>query len=61
MQNCYVTQGDSGSPLMVLQNDQWTAIGIVSAGRFMCEDRVPGVYTKISSYMDFINSQIYLN
>ncbi|OXA55529.1 chymotrypsin B isoform X1 [Folsomia candida] len=55
------SKGDSGSPLMVLQNDQWTAIGIVSAGRFMCEDRVPGVYTKISSYMDFINSQIYLN
>jgi len=43
---------------MMLQDNQWTAIGIVSAGRFMCEDRVPGVYTKISSYLNWIESEI---
>lgn len=34
-------QGDSGSPLS-LKNEEgsWTAVGIVSSGRFMCEDKV---------------------
>jgi len=47
--------GDSGGPLLHLNSDySWMVVGIVSFGPSSCAREVPGVYTKVSSYLDWI-------
>ncbi len=52
--------GDSGSALMMEERGEdgsnfWKQIGIVSFGPRLCgTEGVPGVYTKIRSYLDWI-------
>ncbi|XP_025840134.2 putative serine protease 42 [Vulpes vulpes] len=47
-------QGDSGGPLVCKFQDTWVQVGIVSWG-FGCGRRnVPGVYTNIASYAEWI-------
>ena len=47
-------QGDSGGPLVCKFQDTWVQVGIVSWG-FGCGRRnVPGVYTDIASYAEWI-------
>lgn len=57
-------QGDSGGPLQVklLGNGRMTSfiVGIVSFGR-ICGSNEPGVYTKISSFKDWIESTVGLD
>ncbi|CAL8109481.1 unnamed protein product [Orchesella dallaii] len=49
--------GDSGSALLVQRGNAWVAIGIVSSGYGKCgAGGRPGLYTKISSYLDWIDS-----
>merc|ERR1712080_758527 len=53
--------GDSGGPLLVLNTGgRWTVAGIVSFGPSSCGRQVPGVYTKVGSYLDWIEEQISL-
>ncbi|KAM7314535.1 proclotting enzyme [Ixodes scapularis] len=49
-------QGDSGGPLMVQDKNtkQWTLIGIVSWGIKCGEPGIPGIYTRVTEYLDFI-------
>lgn len=52
-------QGDSGGPLMKAQaidsQIKWQIHGIVSFGPQNCGvDKVAGVYTKVSEYLDWI-------
>ncbi|EZA53249.1 trypsin-1 [Ooceraea biroi] len=48
-------QGDSGGPLLhQLSNGRWVNIGIVSWGIRCGEPGYPGVYTRVSSYLDWI-------
>ncbi|KAJ6635099.1 Phenoloxidase-activating enzyme [Pseudolycoriella hygida] len=53
-------KGDSGGPLMYASNNQWILTGIVSYGPFPCGkprvDGAPGVFTRVSSHMPWINS-----
>ncbi|XP_076968893.1 transmembrane protease serine 4 [Tamandua tetradactyla] len=48
-------QGDSGGPLMY-HSDQWQVVGIVSWGHGCGDPRTPGVYTKVTAYLNWIYS-----
>jgi secreted trypsin-like serine protease len=51
-------QGDSGGPLICEINGQSTVIGITSWGKGCSQHDAPGVYTNVSEYVRWINSQI---
>uniref|UniRef100_U5ET91 CLIP domain-containing serine protease n=1 Tax=Corethrella appendiculata TaxID=1370023 RepID=U5ET91_9DIPT len=56
-------KGDSGGPLMRLVNGPnlpyWYLVGIVSFGPQYCgTENIPGVYTKVSNYMNWIESNL---
>ncbi|XP_031354792.1 phenoloxidase-activating factor 3-like [Photinus pyralis] len=53
----FTCQGDSGGPLMLSVKNQWSGVGIVSFGKF-CGTDDPGVYTKVSSYLDWIKQNV---
>ncbi|XP_025784684.1 transmembrane protease serine 4 [Puma concolor] len=48
-------QGDSGGPLMY-HSDLWQVVGIVSWGHGCGGPSTPGVYTKVTSYLNWIYS-----
>lgn len=51
-------QGDSGGPLMFPMSTTYYIIGIVSVGYRCAERGIPGVYTKVTHYIDFISSNL---
>ncbi|XP_050545966.1 proclotting enzyme-like isoform X2 [Daktulosphaira vitifoliae] len=51
-------QGDSGGPLMLKKDGRWIQIGIVSFGNKCGEPGYPGVYTRVSRYIDWINENV---
>lgn len=58
-------RGDSGGPLMTSAFDQssgkryWYLVGVVSFGPTPCgQEGWPGVYTRIGSYVDWIESKL---
>ncbi|XP_069044089.1 mast cell tryptase-like [Lepisosteus oculatus] len=50
-------QGDSGGPLVFKKGDDWVQAGIVSFGRGCAEPNSPGVYTRVSSFRDWIQTK----
>ncbi|KAF4008918.1 hypothetical protein G4228_000080 [Cervus hanglu yarkandensis] len=46
-------QGDSGGPLMY-HSDRWQVVGIVSWGHGCGGPTTPGVYTKVTAYLNWI-------
>jgi len=57
--------GDSGGPLVIFRENQWLQIGIVSTGGKkdgpMCGGpEAYGIYTRVSSYLDFILKHVPL-
>ncbi|XP_008114763.2 serine protease 33 [Anolis carolinensis] len=54
-------QGDSGGPLACKQNDTWYLAGLVSFGLSCSEPNRPGVYTRVTSYMDWIQNTMDTN
>lgn len=60
---CFSSFGDSGCPLMHFNVNGkpafWYVAGIVSYGIEKCGlDGVPGVYTKVSHYVDWIKANV---
>jgi secreted trypsin-like serine protease len=51
-------QGDSGGPLIYQEDDgRYTEVGIVSFGATAgCEKGYPAGFTKVTSYLDWIES-----
>lgn len=52
------TQGDSGGPLVCRRGDHWTQVGIVSIGLDCGDVNFPGIYSKVSFYVDWITKTI---
>ena len=52
-------RGDSGGPVMSLNSEfQYVARGVVSYGGQKCNSEYPGVYTRVSRYLGWIDSVI---
>lgn len=49
-------EGDSGGPMMTLFHDTWFLVGLVSWGEGCGQKNKLGIYTKVSSYLDWIDS-----
>ncbi|KAI7805544.1 putative hyaluronan-binding protein 2-like [Triplophysa rosa] len=54
-------QGDSGGPLTCERNQTHFIYGIVSWGDSCGEEGKPGVYTRVTKYVDWINTKIAQN
>mmetsp|Transcript_23170 Transcript_23170/g.23455 ORF Transcript_23170/g.23455 Transcript_23170/m.23455 type:complete len:167 (+) Transcript_23170:741-1241(+) len=51
-------QGDAGSPLVKVDENIHTQIGIVSGGHECGRDDAPGVYSRVSHNIDWMRKQI---
>ncbi|XP_044513045.1 tryptase beta-2-like isoform X1 [Gracilinanus agilis] len=54
-------QGDSGGPLACKVGDSWKQAGVVSWGIGCGMRNKPGIYTRVSSYVDWINEHVFSN
>uniref|UniRef100_A0A672G035 Vitamin K-dependent protein C n=1 Tax=Salarias fasciatus TaxID=181472 RepID=A0A672G035_SALFA len=50
-------EGDSGGPMVTLYRDTWFLVGLVSWGDGCGKADKLGIYTKVSNYNDWINTQ----
>merc|ERR1719309_775095 len=52
--------GDGGGPLVCEHNEKWYQVGIVSFGIGCGRKGIPGVYTRVSAYSDWISDMTQL-
>ncbi|CAF1203598.1 unnamed protein product [Rotaria sordida] len=51
-------QGDSDGPLMAFVDNRWVLAGITSSGKGCARNGYPGIYTHVSYFISFINSNV---
>jgi len=54
--------GDSGGPIQIIHSNytcMYTQIGVTSFGRFCGEKHLPGVYTRVSKYISWIEPIVW--
>eukprot|EP00064_Thunnus_orientalis_P022711 superscaffoldBa00007912_g22926 len=51
-------QGDSGGPMVTKTGSVWVQAGVMSFGFGCLLPNLPGVYTRVSTYESWINSQV---
>ncbi|KAL3209102.1 hypothetical protein MRX96_038324 [Rhipicephalus microplus] len=51
-------QGDSGGPLLLPHEGRYYVVGIVSSGKDCATPNFPGIYTRVSSYLDWLRDQL---
>lgn len=57
-----ICEGDSGGPLVLEDNGSHILVGIVSFGSSSsCENGSPGAFTRVSSYLDWIQMNTGIN
>lgn len=52
--------GDSGGPLELIENQHRYVVGVTSSGK-LCGSIWPGIYTRVSRYVDWIESIVWPN
>jgi len=53
-----ILQGDSGGPLMIKRESRQLVVGIVSAGIGCGRPKLPGLYTRVNNYIDWISQTV---
>ncbi len=51
-------EADSGGPLLIKHNNEWQQVGIMSWGDDCAKPKHYGVYTRITSFLDFIDVHV---